>query len=131
VDFVKNLGADQVVSYDKENIHLHKGKYDLIIDTHGNLTHQDFKRMGRRAVKVGFTTMRNMMSVLANHAFSKFPFIQFTAEAKTPDLEVLASLIHDRKIKVHIDKIYPFNKIPEAIGYIEAMHTKGKVVMVW
>jgi NADPH:quinone reductase-like Zn-dependent oxidoreductase len=130
-DFVKNLGADQVISYDKENIHRHNGKYNLIVDTHGNLTHQDFKRMGQRAVMVGYTTMGNMMSVLVKKAFSKFPLTQFTAEANPHDLELLASLISDRKISVHIDKTYPYAKIPEAIGYIEAMHTKGKVVMVW
>jgi NADPH:quinone reductase-like Zn-dependent oxidoreductase len=131
IDFVKNLGADQVISYDTENIHRHNGKYNLIIDTHGNLTHQDFKRMGQRAVIVGFTTMGNMMSVLVKKAFIKFPLTQFTAKANTHDLELLASLIRDRKISVHIDKTYPYSEIPEAIGYIEAMHTRGKVVMVW
>jgi NADPH:quinone reductase-like Zn-dependent oxidoreductase len=57
VDFVKTLGADQVIAYDKENIHHHQGKYNLIIDTHGNLSHSDFQRMGQRGVVVGFTTM--------------------------------------------------------------------------
>jgi NADPH:quinone reductase-like Zn-dependent oxidoreductase len=131
IDFVKDLGADQVISYDKENIHLHSAKYNLIVDTHGNLTYQDFNRMGQRAVMVGFTTMGHMMSVLVNKAFSKFPLTQFTAEANAHDLETLASMIRDRKISVHIDKTYPFNKIPEAIGYIEAMHTRGKVAMMW
>ncbi len=130
-DFVKNLGADQVISYDQENIHLHSGKYDLIIDVHGNLSHQDFVRMGRRAVMVGFTTIGNMISVLAKNTFSKYPLIQFTAEANAHDLEVLASLVRDRKIKVHMDRVFPFEKIPEAIAYIEAMHTRGKVVMEW
>jgi hypothetical protein len=35
--FVKSLGADQVIAYDKESIHHHNGRYNLIIDTHGNL----------------------------------------------------------------------------------------------
>lgn len=46
VDFVKKLGADKVIAYDKQNIHQHDGKYDLVIDTHGNLTHKDYTRMG-------------------------------------------------------------------------------------
>lgn len=131
IDFVKNLGADQVIAYDIENIHQHNGKYNLIVDTHGNLTYQDFKRMGQRAVITGFTTMGHMMSVLVNKAFGKFPLTQFTAGANPHDLEVLASLVRDRKIRVHIDKTYPSSKIPDAIGYIEAMHTRGKVAMVW
>jgi NADPH:quinone reductase-like Zn-dependent oxidoreductase len=35
------------------------------------------------------------------------------------------------KIKVYIDKTFPYTEIPAAIGYIEAMRTRGKVAMVW
>ena len=131
IDFVKTLGADLVIPYDKDNIHQHDGKYDLIVDTHGNLSHDDYKRMGQRGVMVGFTTMGRMISLLLKGAFSKFPLAQFTAEANTKDLETLASLIQTGKVRVHIEKTYSYREIPEAIKYIEAMHTKGKVAMVW
>ena len=131
VDFVKSLGADQVISYDKEDIHTHNGKYNLVIDTNGNLTYDDFKRMGQRGVMVGFTTMGHMMKTLLRKAFSKFPLVQFTARVNAKDLETLASLVETGKIKVHIEKRYSYKNIPEAIGYIEAMHTRGKVVMIW
>lgn len=130
-DFVTLLGADHVIAYDKENIHRHAGKYDLVVDTHGNLSHDDFKRMGRRGITTGFTTLRTMILLLLKKAFSKFPLTQFTAAANTRDLETLASLVQSGKVKVHIEKTYPYHKIPEAIGYIEAMHTRGKVVMIW
>ncbi|ASS49480.1 MAG: alcohol dehydrogenase [Candidatus Fluviicola riflensis] len=131
VDFVKSLGADHVIAYDKENIHQHTGKYDLIVDTNGNLSFQDYKRMGQRGVMIGFTSMGHMISVLAKKAFSKFPLIQFTAEANKKDLDTLAYLIKGDKIKVHIDKTFSSERIPEAISYIEAMRTRGKVSMIW
>jgi len=131
IDFVKSLGADEVIAYDKENIHAYREKYDMVVDIHGNLSHADFKRMGRRGVMVGFTTIGNMISVLLKRTFSKFPLAQFTAEANTKDLDTLALLVQGGKIKPHIEKIYSYHQIPEAIGYIEAMHTKGKVAMVW
>ncbi|HSF52332.1 MAG TPA: NAD(P)-dependent alcohol dehydrogenase [Algoriphagus sp.] len=131
IDFVRSLGADQVIAYDKENIHQHEGKYNLIIDTHGNLSYNDFIRMGKRGVLIGFTTMGQMMSVLIKGVFRKFPLKQFTAAANTKDLVTLATLIQDRKIKVHLEKVYSYHEIPEAIRYIEAMHTRGKVAMVW
>lgn len=131
IDFVKTLGADKVIAYDRESIHHHDGKYNLIIDTHGNLSHKDYKRLGQRGVMVGFTTVGRMFSLLLKRAFSKFPISQFTAEANTKDLETLASLIQDGEIKVHIEKIYSYKEIPEAISYIEAMRTRGKVAMVW
>ncbi len=131
IDFVRALGADQVMAYDKVNIHNHDGKYNLILDTHGNLTYNDYKRMGQRGVVAGFTTMGHMISVQLKKAFGKFPLMQFTAEANTKDLAVLASLIQTGAIKVHIEKTYSYKEIPKAISYIEAMHTKGKVAMVW
>jgi len=131
VDFVKSIGADNVIAYDNVNIHEHNGNYDVIIDTHGNLKHTDYKRMGKRGVIVGFTTISHMVAVLFKNAFSKFPLTQFTAEANTQDLEILASLVKDGKIKVLIEKIYPYTQIPDAITHIEKMRTRGKVVMVW
>ncbi len=130
-DFVKSLGADNVIAYDKENIHQHTGEYNLVVDTNGNLNFQDYKRMGQRGVMVGFTTMGQMASVLLKKTFSKFPIVQFTAEATPKDLETLSSLLKEGKIKVHIDRIFSYEQIPDAISYIEAMRTRGKVAMIW
>lgn len=129
--FVKSLGADHVIVYDQENIHLHSGQYDLVIDTNGNLRHEDFQRMGKRGVTIGFTTMGHMLTLLLKSALSKFPLAQFTAKANSQDLKLLASLIKDGKVHPHIEKSYTFQDIPVAIQYIETMRTKGKVVMVW
>ena len=131
MEFVKSLGADEVIAYDKENIHQHNGRYDLVADINGNLYHKDFKRMGQRGVSVGFTSMGHMMVLLLNKAVSKFPLTQFTAVANARDLETLALLVQRGKVKAHIEKTYSYKQIPEAIGYIEAMRTRGKVVMVW
>jgi NADPH:quinone reductase-like Zn-dependent oxidoreductase len=130
-DFVQSLGADNVIAYDQENIHQHNGKYDLVIDANGNLTHDDYKRMGRRAVMIGFTTLGHMFSTLFRKAFSKFPLIQFTVEVKKSDLQTLAEMIEQGKLKPHLEKEFSYQEIPEAIGYIEAMRTRGKVVMNW
>src|SRR5690606_37027552 len=126
VDFVKTLGAEQAIAYDKENIHTHDKKYDLIIDTHGNLFYNDYQRLGQRGVMVGFTTMKHMISLLLKKAFGKFPLAQFTAEANTNDLETLASLVKSGAVQVYIEKTYSYKETPTAISYIEAMHTRGK-----
>ena len=129
--FVKELGADQVIAYDQENIHQHQGKYELIFDTHGNLFHRDFTRMGKRGVLIGFTSIGHMIGVLVRSALSRFPLAQFTAAANTEDLTTLASLIQSQQVRVHLDQTYPSDQIPAAIAYIEAMRTRGKVAMVW
>ena len=130
-DFVISLGADHVIAYDKESIHQHSGKYELVVDVNGNLAHDDYKRMGKRGVMIGFTTMGHMVSTLFKNAFSKFPLSQFTAEVNSQDLQTLATLVEEGKVKPRIEKIFSYKEIPEAIGYIEAMRTRGKVVIKW
>lgn len=130
-DLVMSLGADRVITYDTENIHELDEQFDIVIDTHGNLNFRDFKRLGRRGVLIGFTTMGRMISVVLKSSLTKYPLAQFTAEANRKDLESIATLVKEGKIKPHINKIYTYKDIPEAIRYIEDMHTSGKVVMEW
>lgn len=131
LDFVKSIGADKAIAYDLEDIHQYNESFDLVVDTNGNLNHADYKRMGKRGVLVGFTTMGHMISVLLNNVFSNFPLNQFTAKPNNEDLNTLAGLIKEGKVKPHIEKTFSYSKIPEAIGYIESMRTRGKVAMTW
>jgi NADPH:quinone reductase-like Zn-dependent oxidoreductase len=87
--------------------------------------------MGKRGVMIGFTTMGHMMSTLIRKAFGGFPLIQFTAEVNEKDLQTLARLVAEGRVKPSIDKVFPYTEIPAAISYIEAMRTRGKVVMQW
>jgi NADPH:quinone reductase-like Zn-dependent oxidoreductase len=131
VDFVKSLGADNVIAYDKENIHEHTGKYNLVLDTNGNLNFHDYKRMGERGVMTGFTGIGHMLSILVRKTIAKFPLIIFTAAADRMDLETLARFVKEKKIRVHMDRTFSYEQIPEAISYIESMRTRGKVAMIW
>lgn len=130
-DFVNSLGADQVIAYDKQDISELGGQYDLILDLHGNLKHKDMRKMGKRAVVVGFASMSNAFSVMVKNTFSKFPLTIFKAEANTKDLETIAELIAEGKVKVHIGKKYTYQEIPEAISHLEKGGPKGKIVMDW
>lgn len=76
---------------------------------------------------VGFTTVGNLFGLLLRKALGRFPLAQFTAEANTADLATLASLIQDGKVRTHLERTYSYREIPEAIRYIEAMRTRGKV----
>lgn len=64
IDFVKSIGAEKAIAYNKENIHQHKGAYDLIVDIHGSLNYADYAQMGKRGVMVGFISFKHMISVL-------------------------------------------------------------------
>ncbi len=130
-DFVKNLGAETVLAYDDPAWASYQEQHDLVVDCHGNLKHADLKRLGRRAVLIGFTGMAPMLRLLACNMFSKYPLAQFTAQARKEDLEMLAQLVEEGQVQTHIDRSYAAPEIPLAIAYIEKMRTRGKVVMRW
>ena len=45
------------------------------------------------------------------------------------ELAQLAELIEQGKLKVTVDKTYPFANISDALAYVELGHAKGKVVV--
>jgi NADPH:quinone reductase-like Zn-dependent oxidoreductase len=45
------------------------------------------------------------------------------------DLSLLAELIEQGKLKITVDRTYSFEKIAEALDYVESGRAKGKVVI--
>jgi NADPH:quinone reductase-like Zn-dependent oxidoreductase len=52
-----------------------------------------------------------------------------TAQASKADLTVLKDLLASGKVKPVIDREYSLSETPEAIGYLETGHARGKVII--
>ena len=129
LDLVRSLGADRVVDYTTTNVFRHGLRYDLILDTIGNLSVHDLKRAlaeGGKAAVVGFTSVAKLISVSLRGGKD---VALVSAHVTTEDLEFLSRLILAGKVRPQIDRHYPFADIPEAIRYVEQGHAKGKVVV--
>jgi NADPH:quinone reductase-like Zn-dependent oxidoreductase len=53
----------------------------------------------------------------------------FIAQHSKEDLLTLKEMIEAGKVKPVIDRMYPLSEVPEAIGYLEAGHARGKAVI--
>jgi NADPH:quinone reductase-like Zn-dependent oxidoreductase len=129
IDLVGSLGADHVIDYTTTNF-FHSGRrYDLILDTIGNLSVRNLRRAlveGGKVAVVGFSSVAKLISVSLRGARS---IAQVSAHVTTTDLEYLANLIEAGEVRPHIDRRYPFAEIPAAIAYLEQGHARGKVVV--
>jgi NADPH:quinone reductase-like Zn-dependent oxidoreductase len=129
LDLVRSLGADHVVDYTTTNFFRHGLRYDLILDTIGNLSVRDLKRAlaeGGKAAVVGFTSVAKLIGVSLRGGKD---VAIVSAHVTTEDLEFLSRLMLAGKVRPQIDRHYPFAEIPEAIRYVEQGHARGKVVV--
>jgi NADPH:quinone reductase-like Zn-dependent oxidoreductase len=138
VDLVKSIGADQVIDYTKEDFTKSEQRYDVIIDMVGNRSLSEYRRVLNPKgiyVMVGGEKGRWLSPldrVAAMYLYSKFvdqEFVMFLAQLNKDDLVLLRDLIQSSKVKPVIDRRYQLSELPEAIGYLEQGHARGKVVI--
>ena len=148
---VRSLGCDEVIDYTAQDISKAEGRFDAGFDLIGGKTlEQMFEIMkpgtkivsiagvpepqsaikdlgGRRALAVVFWIISYGIRSRARRAGVSYRYLFMHASGT--ELAELAGLIEQGKLKVIIDKIYPFAKISEALAYVESGHAKGKVVV--
>ena len=128
IDLVGSLGAAHVVDYTTTEFGSGR-RYDLILDTIGNLSVRDLRRAlaeGGKAAVVGFTSVAKLIGVSLRGGRD---VAMVSAHVATTDLEFLSNLIEAGKVRPQIDRRYPFAEIPAAITYLEQGHARGKVVV--
>jgi NADPH:quinone reductase-like Zn-dependent oxidoreductase len=129
IDLVGSLGADHVLDYTTPDFFGSGRRYDLILDTIGNLSLRDLRRAlaeGGKAAVVGFTSTAKLIGVSLRGGKD---IALVSAHVTTTDLEVISNLIEAGKVHPHIDRRYRFSEIPAAISYLEQGHARGKVVV--
>jgi NADPH:quinone reductase-like Zn-dependent oxidoreductase len=129
LDLVRSLGADHVLDYTATDFTRGGGRYDLILDTVGNRSVPDLKRVlapGGRAAVTGFTSVAGLLGVSLRGGKQ---IAQVQAHVTTRDLELLSELIEAGRLRPQIDRRYRFADIPAAIAYLEQGRARAKVVV--
>jgi NADPH:quinone reductase-like Zn-dependent oxidoreductase len=139
VELVRSLGADHVIDYTQENFTEGKNLYDLILDNVGSQSFfamADVMKPDGIIVVVGGSKKGPMLGPIKRIAWSKIaaPFIEqqmkfFIANVNPADLDLLASLVRDGKLKSVIDRRYPLEETGAALVYLGEGHARGKVVI--
>jgi len=127
LDWVKDLGADKVIDYTKEDFSKDGETYDIIFDTVGKSSYSACKR----SLKKNSILLEAVIKVghLIRSKFSSIKVVGGGATEVTEDLLLLKELAEAGKIKSVIDKTYPLEKIIEAHTYVDKGHKKGNVVI--
>jgi len=138
LDFVRSLGADDVIDYMREDFADGNARYDLIIDCHATRALRRCRRMltpdgTYLAIGAPFTGMMDLVALLLKCALlSKVRHrkVRMVMAKRNPgDLVAVMQLVKDRKVVPAIDRRFPLDDIREAIAYVADGHARGKVVV--
>jgi NADPH:quinone reductase-like Zn-dependent oxidoreductase len=136
LEWVKSLGADQVIDYTQEDFTENGKTYDIIFDTVGKRSFSECKGSLTDA-GIYLTTVPTPVIMLqalwtAKSGSKKVKFVAAglrPAREKIKDLVFLTKLIEAEKIRPVIDRCYPLEQMAEAHRYVEQGHKKGNVVI--
>ena len=105
------LGADDVILYDKEDFTKRNKKYDIIFDAVGKSSK---KQCG------------HLLSGSSQYVTVAEPNM---AIERIEQLELLKTLFESGKYKAAIDRVFPLDEIAEAHRYVDTGRKKGNVVI--
>jgi NADPH:quinone reductase-like Zn-dependent oxidoreductase len=129
-DFVRGLGADEVLDYRAVDFATQVGDLDVVLDLVGG-EYGERSLATMRAGGVLVTAADPMNRELA--AKAEQAGVHFAGIMVEPDhvaLESLAGLVDDGRLRVHLERTFHFDDIAEAHRYVESGHMTGKVVLV-
>lgn len=136
LEWVKSLGADQVIDYTREDFTENGKTYDIIFDTVGKRSFSDCKgSLTDEGIYLTTVPTPAIMLQALWPAKSGSKKVKFAAAGLRPakekikDLVFLTGLIEAGKIKPVIDRCYPLEQIAEAHRYVETGHKRGNVVI--
>jgi len=131
VEFVKSLGADEVIDYTKEDFTQSGKTYDLIFDILGKSSFKRCKsslKQNGRYLLASFK-MRQLFQMLWTSIVGSKKVVCALAPGSTEDLISVKELIEAGKISAIIDQRFPLEQTAEAHRYVEQGLKKGLVVI--
>jgi NADPH:quinone reductase-like Zn-dependent oxidoreductase len=130
-EMMRSLGAEHVIDYTKDDYTKTDEKYDLIIDVVGKHSiGQRVKLLKPDGVYyLAFARISDIALGWWISATSKKKLKIQSANQKKEDLDYLAGLLAEGKLRSVIDRIYPLEQVAEAHRYVEAGGKKGNIAI--
>lgn len=144
LDHLRELGADHVVDFTREDFTKSDARYDAIIDIPGNHPFSACRRVltasgryvlighdqyGTRGARWLGSLPRFFKLMLLMPFSSQLPKLDFSMPDKKEAMDFLSGLLEMGKLTPHIDKSFTLAEVPAAIRHLEAGRAVGKVVI--
>jgi len=140
LDLLRELGADHVLDYARDDFADGTSRYDLIIDLGGN---PKLRRLRRALTPSGTAVVaggeeggswtggfgRSLRAPLLS-LFVRQRLAMLASKERAGDLERITPLLESGAVVPSIDRSYPLDRVPDAMRHLEAGNVRGKVAIV-
>jgi NADPH:quinone reductase-like Zn-dependent oxidoreductase len=137
-DFVRSLGADDVLDYTREAITDGGRRYDLILDTGGNRSLRELRRAltpTGTLVIVGaevsgpMAGLDRQLRALMVSLFIEQKLRVYVSTSNPADLQTLADHLAAGTLRAPVDRTFPLAEAGQAITYMRDGKARGKIVL--
>lgn len=125
-DYVKSLGADEVIDYKTQAFETLLHEFDAVYDTVGGETYTRSYLVLKQGGAIVSMLEQPNEDLMQKHGVTAFS--QFT-QVTTERLTKLAELVDQGALKINIDKVFPLEQASDALDYVQAGRQRGKVVL--
>jgi NADPH:quinone reductase-like Zn-dependent oxidoreductase len=137
LDFVRSLGATDVIDYTTTDFTTLGRTWDVLFDNQGNHSPAASRSVladdGRWVIVNGPMTskvwgpMRYVIGALGSSLFASQKAIQFTASEDTATLARLVYAVADGSLTPHVEQSFPLAELPAAMTHLGTHRTVGKL----
>jgi NADPH:quinone reductase-like Zn-dependent oxidoreductase len=131
MDYVRSIGADQVIDYTQHDFTRNGETYDIILDILGRTSFAQCKQSLTPDGVLLFASFkgRALLDMLQTTLLSRQKVICALADEKVDSLLLVKDLVEAGQIKALVDRRFPLEQTAEAHRYLEAGHRQGNVVI--
>lgn len=124
--FVRELGANEFIDYRTIPFEDVAKDMDVVFDTIGGETLERSYAIVKRGGILVTVAGQPSPEKAAQHGIQA---IYSGAQASTAVLSEVANLIDSGKVKVYVNKVFPFAELKQALDLNQTGHTRGKIVV--
>ena len=125
-DFLRKLGVDQVVDYERERFEEAVEPVDVVLDTLGGDTQErSWKVLKPGGILVSIASPPSKEKAATGGFREAFVFTKPNA----PQLDQISKLVDSEKLKAIVETVMPLSDATRAQELSERGHTRGKIVL--
>jgi NADPH:quinone reductase-like Zn-dependent oxidoreductase len=133
---VRSIGADDVVDYTRVDVTRQSARYDVIFQAAGTHSPMALRRIltpeGTLVLSNGQGRLAGIDRIIAATLLNPFVrqrLVVFVTRENRDDLLAVRDLVASGAVRAVVDRTYRLPDAAEAMRYVEAGHTQGKVVI--